>query len=63
MPDIAYCPGSGSDAEGWREGCDDCARRLLPRTGDVNQISPPPIIAFFCEYHVPIADAVERGEQ
>ena len=25
------CHGSGSDEEGWREGCEDCLRRTSPR--------------------------------
>ena len=29
--DVARCAGVGSDEEGWREGCDDVARRILTR--------------------------------
>jgi hypothetical protein len=29
--DIARCPGVGSDSEGWREGCESCARRSIVR--------------------------------
>lgn len=28
--DFARCPGDGSDADGWREGCEDCMRRTSP---------------------------------
>ena len=28
--DIARCPGVGSDAEGWRDGCETCLRRTAP---------------------------------
>ena len=49
---IEYCPGSGDDEEGWREGCEDCARRTAP-SGDSKGITPPLIITFWCEYHIP----------
>lgn len=52
LPDgIPRCIGVGSDDEGWREGCEDCARRL-----DIDPIKyyyftePPYIIAFWCEF-------------
>jgi len=50
--DVARCPGVGSHAEGWREGCETCLRRTAaptdhPRTA---RIQPPAIIAFECEY-------------
>ena len=48
--DIARCPGVGSDADGWREGCDDCQRRTEP--GDSPHMAPPPIIVLECEYMV-----------
>ena len=49
--DVARCAGSGSDEEGWREGCDVCLRRLSVATGDrVVRMLPPPIIVFECEY-------------
>ena len=52
--DIARCDGVGSDAEGWREGCDDCLRRLAPPNDPrrVVVMEPPAIIAFWCEYHI-----------
>ena len=54
--DIARCAGVGSDEEGWREGCEDCLRRL--DKGDaVVHMTPPPIIAFWCEYHIGEEDA------
>jgi hypothetical protein len=48
--DVARCDGSGSEEEGWREGCETCLRRTAPRTEMVSMISPPAIIAFECEY-------------
>ena len=48
--DIARCPGVGSDADGWREGCEDCRRRTEP--GGRVQMSPPPIVVFECEYRL-----------
>ena len=60
--DVARCAGVGSDEEGWREGCEDCARRLAASTSDVYAwMLPPAIIAFWCEFR--IAPNVEvRGE-
>lgn len=49
--DIERCPGVGDDVEGWREGCENCARRLAPVNGaQCAYMAPPPIIAFWCEY-------------
>jgi hypothetical protein len=48
--DIARCAGVGSDDEGWREECETCLRRMAPRTGKVQWMLPPPIIAFECEF-------------
>ena len=39
--DKARCNGVGSDAEGWREGCQDCLRRIAPRP-DVFWFQLPP---------------------
>ena len=53
--DVARCPGVGSDAEGWREGCEDCLRRTTPPNPDdmtAVWMSPPPIIAFWCAYRI-----------
>ena len=46
--DVARCPGVGSDADGWREGCDRCLRRIS--SGGRVHMAPPPIIVFWCEY-------------
>lgn len=61
--DVARCPGVGSDAEGWREGCEICLRRTTAvectcKAADMPFgkcckavfIKPPAIIAFECEY-------------
>ena len=50
---IARCPAIGSYEDGewhWREGCDDCQRRVAWTRDD--WIDPPPIIAFECEYRI-----------
>ena len=51
--DVARCAGVGDDAEGWREGCDDCLRRMavLPK-GLASWVEPPAIIAFECEFRI-----------
>lgn len=55
--DAARCAGSGNDADGWREGCDDCLRRISPVVGcRVSMIEPPPIIVFECEYRIEVID-------
>lgn len=53
--DVARCHGSGSDAEGWREGCETCQRRTSPPVNPdrVWTMRPPAVIAFFCEYEIP----------
>lgn len=49
--DVARCHGVGNDEEGWREGCEQCLRRIVPTIGDrAVYMTPPPIIAFECEY-------------
>ena len=48
--DIARCDGSGSDEDGWREGCENCLRRIAKRPEHCQMIEPPAIIAFECEY-------------
>ena len=54
LNDIARCDGVGSDADGWREGCEDCQRRVGPRSAArCLMMVPPPIIAFECEYRIP----------
>ena len=70
--DVARCLGAGSDADGWRDGCDVCLRRLAPPVDQahVQWIEPPPIIAFWCEYLIeagatvqhPPAEDTEGGE-
>lgn len=59
--DVARCAGVGDDDEGWREGCDDCARRLSESTSEVSVwMLPPAIIAFSCEFRIePPNDRVE----
>ena len=58
--DVARCDGVGSDAEGWRDGCERCLRRTAPRPADVRMIAPPPIIAFECEYLIEANAGIER---
>ena len=48
--DVARCNGMSFNADGWRDGCRNCLRRTSPRPERVVMISPPPIIAFECEY-------------
>jgi len=51
--DVARCAGVGDDDEGWREGCEDCARRLAESTSAVSAwMLPPAIIAFWCEFRI-----------
>jgi len=53
---VERCPGDDYEEDGvigWREGCETCLRRISPPHPDPSQqqwISPPPVIAFFCEY-------------
>lgn len=54
--DIARCPGAGSDAEGWREGCDTCARRTAGGGDYVAWMEPPKIIAFECEFLIEVSE-------
>ena len=56
--DIARCVGVGSDEEGWRDGCDTCARRLAESTSEVSAwMMPPAIIAFWCEFRIEPSNA------
>lgn len=51
--DVARCAGVGDDYEGWREGCEDCARRLAKSDrAETTWMTPPTIIAFSCEYRI-----------
>lgn len=60
--DVARCDGVGSDAEGWREGCERCLRRIAPRAGwNGNMIAPPPIIAFECEHLIEANAEAQRS--
>ncbi len=46
LPDgDARCNGHGSDAEGWRDGCQTCLRRTAPRPQIYSVTSPPAVIA------------------
>lgn len=59
--DVARCAGVGGDEEGWREGCEDCARRLAESTSDVSAwMMPPAIIAFWCEFRIEPNDQHNR---
>jgi len=50
--DVARCTGVGEDGE-WRAGCENCARRLAPVSGDrVVSMEPPAIIVFECEFMI-----------
>jgi hypothetical protein len=53
--DIARCRGVGSDEEGWREGCENCARRIagLNKTSTRTVwMQPPEVIVFWCEFWI-----------
>lgn len=48
--DVARCRGVGGDEEGWREGCERCASRLVPARGIwASNMAQPPIIAGLCD--------------
>ncbi len=49
--DVARCSGVG-DADGWREGCDDCQRRTHRPDAVVPMMQPPAVIAFECESRI-----------
>lgn len=50
--DIARCPGVSNDADGWRDGCDDCLRRTAPRPDPAWVMEPPKVIVFECESRI-----------
>lgn len=56
LPDnVARCQGSGSDEDGWREGCETCLRRTAPLPAPhvmTWMISPPAIITFWCPHEI-----------
>jgi hypothetical protein len=55
LDDVARCRGVGDEQDGWREGCESCARRLAPANGTrVANMEPPPIIAFWCEFLIEV---------
>lgn len=61
--DVARCSGVGDDVEGWRDGCEDCARRLAESTGAVSAwMMPPAIIAFWCEFRIDPSNVEFSGE-
>lgn len=53
---VSRCNGvwieDGDYHSGWREGCEKCLRRTAPVSieNHVPYLTPPPIIAFECEY-------------
>ena len=48
--DVARCPGHETDEGDFREGCEDCQRRTLPPADPgLEPMTPPAIIAFWCE--------------
>ena len=48
--DYARCAGVGSDDQGWREGCEDCLRRLA--AGGEQHMEPPGVIVFECPWRM-----------
>lgn len=59
---VARCQGVGDDEEGWREGCDDCARRTASPSGERQVwMAPPQIIVFECEYRIAPPNALAQG--
>ena len=58
--DIARCAGVGDEKDGFREGCEDCARRTDKTPGGESwQVIPPVIIVFECEFRIPPAPTFE----
>jgi hypothetical protein len=55
--DIARCAGVGDDDDGWREGCERCARRLAGGGGERTPwMMPPPVLAFECEFLIEVIE-------
>lgn len=61
--DIARCPGFGSDAEGWRDGCEDCQRRTAGGGDYVAWMIPPPLVIFWCELHIRPETKINAGDK
>lgn len=60
--DVARCEGVGSDAEGWREGCETCLRRTSPgRKQYQAYLIPEDIIAFECVYLIEPKESTKRS--
>jgi hypothetical protein len=52
--EVLGCPGAGISEDGqwhWREGCEDCQRRIRPDPAH-GVIEPPAVIAFECELKI-----------
>jgi hypothetical protein len=52
--EVLGCPGDGYSEDGrwhWRQGCEDCQRRIRPSPSD-GVIEPPLIIALECELRI-----------
>jgi hypothetical protein len=52
--EVLGCPGDGGSEDGrwdWREGCEDCARRIRPDPAD-GVVKPPAVIAFECHLRI-----------
>ena len=49
--DVIYCSGYVDDSDNWRDGCDDCNRRLEPKNGRVIKLIFPQLITgISCSY-------------
>jgi hypothetical protein len=51
---VLGCPGAGISEDGqwhWREGCEDCQRRIRPSPGD-GVIEPPAVVFNECELRI-----------
>ena len=52
--EVLGCPGAGIQEDGqwhWREGCEDCLRRIRPSPGD-GVIEPPGVVFEECELRI-----------
>ena len=51
--EIERCEGIGSDADGWHEECESCARLATRKPSDQREwVEAPVIIVFCCEYWI-----------